>query len=147
MSGKTKKKLCWNCEGNVDLKHETCPYCGVSLNISPIAGTKPDPKPPYRSTANSKVPPAPYPIKEEEKSVEEPAASNEFRSIAFSLTFLLLGSVLSIFSLILALFADANGIFTLRWQAQYWYIYLILAIPLLYFGWRASSQLNSAEEE
>src|ERR1700722_10179378 len=66
MKTNTKRKLCWNCEGNVSKEKEICPYCGVSLEISPIAGTEPNSsgfRPLFRSTSpfsQNEIPQAPY---------------------------------------------------------------------------------------
>jgi hypothetical protein len=32
MSAVPKKKLCWNCEGNVAKDIDNCPYCGVYVH-------------------------------------------------------------------------------------------------------------------
>ena len=154
MSAKTKKKLCWNCEGNVELKHENCPYCGVSLNVSPLAGTKThaDLAPPYRVASNhsSSIPNAPYssPSSEtESKTTDKLPSTGEFQAIAISLTFLFIGSVFGIFGILLFLFSDSQGVFTLSWHGSYWYIYVLLALPLLFLGWKVSHQLNNHVEE
>jgi len=154
MSIKPKKKLCWNCEGNVEEKHENCPYCGVSMNVSPLAGTKTADDllaPPYRSNSSNKdqsIPKAPYSNKEEPPAevVSAPATTGEFQSAAVSLTFLTVGSVFALFSLVLALFSDKQGVLTLHWHASYWYIYLLIALPLLYLGWRGSARLIQSED-
>lgn len=149
MSTKTKKKLCWNCEGSIDVKVDKCPFCGVSADVTPIPGTQPKGK--SLPKASSGIPQAPYAIKEENPpenaSTEASAPTSDFQAIAFSLSFLLLGTVLAIFSFVLYLFSDAQGILTLQWHASYWYIYLLIALPLLYLGWRTASTLSSAEEE
>lgn len=134
MNTKNKTKLCWNCDGIVDIAAHKCGFCGVSTDVSPIPGTQPKKTPPMSSKKGST---APYQTKEEVS--EESRESNPFQTATLAISTLLLGTVLAIFSLILALFSNSNGIFTLSWNGEWWYIYLILAIPLLWVGWRSAS--------
>lgn len=143
MNTKNKKKLCWNCEGSVDLNAEKCPFCGVSTDVTPIPGTQPK-KQAQPITSPKKAPTAPYIPKEE--TAEESKEGNPFQATAIAVSALLLGTVLAIFSLMLALFSNAQGIFTLSWHGQWWYIYLVVALPLLWLGWRMASRLNAETE-
>lgn len=159
MSTKTKRKLCWNCEGNVSLEDETCPYCGVSLDVAPIAGTEPKNErfaSPFKISVQPIIPTAPYPPKIEEKAPEQPEntpsletgqTSSDLQQTLLTLLSLLLGTVLIIFGFILLLFSDKNGIFTLQWHGSYWFIYVLFGAPLLYYGWRAVSQFSDEENE
>lgn len=161
MSTKTKKKLCWNCEGNVALQDETCPYCGVSLDVTPIAGTGGKDIhliPPYKLVSNPQdqmIPEAPYPaqnpepVTAEENTPPLPEAEetfNDINTIALPLSTLLLGAILVLFGLILFLFSDSHGVFTLHWNGTYWYLYLIIGVPLLYFGWKTSGDMVEQED-
>lgn len=155
MNTKTKKKLCWNCEGNVSLQDEQCPYCGVSLDVTPIPGTNGNHihfDPPYKlnSLENALIPPAPYASvqsEEEQKEEELPVSSDggsELKSTVISLSLALLGTVMVLFSLILFIFSDNKGVLTLNWNGAYWYVYLLIGIPLFYLGWRfAASSKDS----
>jgi hypothetical protein len=162
MTTKTKKKLCWNCEGNVSLENETCPYCGVSLDVSPMAGTNFDPitfASPFKPTPSSSlsmIPKAPYVNKSETADSDEREASNDeeqdfvFTDLHRTLLILLLlsiGNVLVIFGIVLLLFSDNQGIFTLHWHGSYWYFYLLTGIPLLYFGWNETRKLQNTSEK
>jgi|688.fasta_scaffold02929_28 hypothetical protein len=150
MNTKIKKKLCWNCEGNVLQQDSLCPYCGVSLEVSPIPGTDgKDPfLPPYRlmsgSAQEQNIPIAPYTpeqgeeVEENTRSSERQEPSQDIASIAIPLSALLLGSVFVLFSFILFIFSDAHGVLTLNWNGTYWFLYLLLGLPLLYFGWKIS---------
>lgn len=158
MNTKTKKKLCWNCEGNVAIIDETCPYCGVSLDVSPMLSNAVGSdalNPPYKytqSTSETSIPLAPYRTEEQEPKaqVEEtlppPAdtvrTTHELQKTAIALSSLLLGFTLLLFSAILLLFSDNNGYLTLRWSADFWYLYLIVGAPLLYWGWKTASSLD-----
>jgi ribosomal protein S27AE len=151
-----KKKLCWNCEGNVSVSEETCPYCGVSVIPASLEGTSNSYIPPYQmGTAQSvSVPPPPYGLEEKneydsENKEESPKESDdqdvsvdEFKHVVLSLMLLLAGSMFFLFGLTLALFSH-NGIFTLQWNGGFWYVYSLLSIPLLLFGWRALLKLDA----
>ena len=141
MNTKNKKKLCWNCEGSVDVSAEKCPFCGVSTDVTPIPGTQPKKASPPQ---NKKAPAGPYPLKEEAQ--EESKEGSTFQTTALAISTLLLGTVLGIFSLVLALFSNSKGIFTLSWSGEWWYIYSVIALPLLWLGWRTASRLNAEAE-
>jgi hypothetical protein len=161
MKTNTKRKLCWNCEGNVSKEKEICPYCGVSLEIGPIAGTEPNGsgfKPLFRNaspTSQNEVPQAPYSPGQENGSSEIVEAQEEEESLlatdaSFSLlqstllTLLALqfGVILMIFGILLFLFSEKDGIFSLQWHASYWYLYLLAGLPLLYFGLRTLNRID-----
>lgn len=149
-----RKRLCWNCEGSVSLAEETCPFCGVSVVPAFLEGAGAEFAPPYSSHAETDygVPKSPYGFHEEKDNLEaqqpkeadeaEPAM-DEFKQVTLSLVFLLCGSVFFLFSLALGLFSH-NGVFTLQWDANYWFIYTILAVPLLFFGWRSLMKLDAS---
>ncbi len=152
------KKLCWNCEGNVLIDQDTCRYCGVSLDVSPIPGTanQSHSPPPYKlisTPANQSIPAAPYSAPEKDISAKEEAIpeeelsqpSNLFQNTAIAVSSLMLGVVFSLFGIILFAFSDAQGIFTLSWHARYWFVYVLMALPLLYIGLRTTDSLNNQD--
>lgn len=144
MNRQVKKKLCWNCEGSVATFIENCPYCGVylspeqqeELNFNLL-------KPPYplQDEDNSGIPKAPYTpedeIKNEVISIKEKKnwkiELSTFETV-IPLVLLTTGTVFTLFALALYLFAN-NGLFTLQWNADYWYIYALVAVPALCLGW------------
>lgn len=149
-----RKKLCWNCEGSVSLSEETCPFCGVSVVPAFLEGAGAEFAPPYSTykEKDNSIPKSPYGFHEDKGDLDiqqqpkeadeaEPAL-DEFKRVALSLTFLLCGSVFLLFSLALGLFSH-NGIFTLQWDANYWFIYTLLALPLLFVGWRTLMKLDA----
>jgi len=147
-----KSRLCWNCEGSVSLAEETCPFCGVSVVPASLDGTPPSFAPPYSPSVlqSRDVPPSPYGHVEESPfehrkegamAVEETETLvDEFKKTIQAVTLLLSGSVFFIFSLALALFST-NGTFTLQWDGTLWYVYMLLSLPLMIFGWRALLKL------
>lgn len=153
MNARPKKKLCWNCEGNVSLKAETCPFCGVSVvglssDISPVT-----PTPPYKlvnPAHESSIPVSPFAVAEEgvaeegeneaddqlpESEAEAVDADDDSKHVVLVLTLLLAGSLFFIFGFALLLFSE-EGYLSLHWSSGYWFIYLLLALPMLFFGFR-----------
>jgi len=136
-SANLNKKLCWNCEGNVEKEAVQCLYCGVTLTPS-----YEDEAPPYQisSQQSTSIPFPPYNSSETNQEGIQPihpslgsTAESHIISIPFAL--LLSGIVLFLFSLIL-LFFSKDGVLTLKWNAHYWFLYLVIALPLLLFGWK-----------
>lgn len=156
MSATPKKKLCWNCEGRVSLEEENCPYCAVYLGPAPNEkGGGYDPlAPPYRlveSEEEQEVPPSPYaahePTKTGEQSAQEPVeletASSDLKRVVMPVAMLSAGAMFFVFGLILFVFSE-EGTFTLTWNGEHWYYYLVFALPMLFLGWRS---LQNFEEE
>lgn len=162
MNKKTKKKLCWNCEGSASLEDENCPYCGVYLNPLSIGGSDQQSNslfaPPYKFSDDEdlEVPASPF---ADEKIEKIPAAisqtalkdvvqskDEDLKSVILPLVFLLSGSMLFLFGTALLLFSN-KGTFTLSWNASYWFCYFILSIPFLFFGWKALDHLSNSQTE
>lgn len=154
MNPKPKVKLCWNCEGRVSFKDENCPYCAVYLHPESNQGDDEDDDetpldPPYRVISNSDnpAPKAPYAaeevVKDEETFTLLPTEG--LKHVLAPLALLLFGSTFFLFGIILLLFSQ-EGIFTLRWNANIWFMYELLAIPLLFLGWRTLNRFKEDEE-
>lgn len=142
---KKNRKLCWNCDGSVHIHATKCPYCGSDLvaeqaaNALPPAASKVQaaassvPPPPYVRQVTPSLPSAPEPIVfQPTEPVSEPKIRN---GDLVSLLLLLPGAFFLLFALLLFLFSD-EGVLSLQWQAKYWWIYLSVSVPMLYFGWR-----------
>lgn len=162
MSKTAKKKLCWSCEGRVAREAENCPYCGVYLSpnvpeVTKTSSSKPL-SPPYTlpTQANLKALTAPYQPKslqedsdadETDKDVTADATGlNDLKAVMLPLILLLAGSVLFVFGAALYLFSH-NGVFILRWNGEYWMYYLVLAAPMLIWGWMSLSKLKDVADE
>ena len=117
--------------------------------------------PPYKipTQSNGKAPAAPYQPHKAQEEVEssaneeaekETAQSDanikDLKTVILPLILLLAGSVFFIFGAALYLFSY-NGVFTLQWEADYWIYYLILAIPMLAFGWKMLENVKDTTEE
>lgn len=151
MNKPVKTKLCWNCEGNVSRTIENCPYCGVYLSPEPSdekEETASVIKPHYSPEQVQKphdIPKAPYTPRESshkpqvlEKVLEtdqKDPPTDLLKNVFIPLFLLSTGTIALIFAILLLLFSS-KGKLLLEWDADSWYIYAILALPLLAFGWK-----------
>lgn len=152
MSALPQKKMCWNCEGNVDRNQDNCSYCGVYLHPTgedvPFA-KKSEPKtslsdPQKDSQHTSEIP---------EKVVSPQILDRDFqlanltdlfgylKKELFPLLFLMLGSVFFLFGAVLFLFSQ-DGVLTLQWKEESAVYFLLFSIPLIIFGWIFLQRLN-----
>jgi len=163
------RKVCPSCNGSVHIHATKCPYCG-----SDVSGLEAPAPPPHQTSqpapfaqAEDAAPPPPYtftepaapeplytPVIEEEDPVVEESAAEEVAAVEEQTTsyssvvpmFLLIpGAFFLLFGLILLLFAH-DGVVTLSWNAHYWFVYLAIGAPLLYFGWRFLHRHERSQE-
>lgn len=141
MSTTQKKKLCWNCEGRVSFEEENCPYCSVYLGSVIDEGRKQDVlAPPYQiveEEGEQEAPESPYQMEDHSAMEEAPEldeAKSDMRQVVLPLGMLSAGSLFFLFGLMLLIFSD-HGTLTLSWSADYWYLYVLLSLPALLFGW------------
>lgn len=142
MSKQVKQKLCWNCEGSVATTIENCPYCGVYLSPDQKEEFNFDLlKPPYplHEEEDTAVLKAPYTPEEEKLEVVPSKEEKKYKIKLISFDSLLpllsltTGTVFALFAIALYLFSE-NGLFTLQWNADYWYLYAIIAVPAFCVG-------------
>lgn len=147
--------MCWNCEGRVSLAEENCPYCAVYLGPAPDENgeSKDVLAPPYRivESEEESIPESPYAInkKEDEEEEEETNLSQakaDIKEVILPLGFLSSGTLFFLFGLVLWMFSE-DGVFTLTWSGEYWYLYLLFSLPLLFLGWIALKKFERIEEE
>lgn len=136
MTTKKSKKLCWNCEGELERDAILCRYCGV--NVLHVACQE-------TSGEDLQVPPPPY-AAHASNQLEEASPSSEDNDTMpttrkhFSLTGLLslvLASFFFLFAFFL-LFFSKEGVLTLQWDASYWLFYILFSLPFFFLGWRFS---------
>jgi len=150
MSESPKKKLCWNCETRVTISQENCTFCGVYLSPTSEHDNENILRPPYRIQSRDdkfEIPGSPYNQSELDEEVNDASEAsvnkNETLSIKLvmmTIVFLFLGSIFLLFSTLMLVFSQ-NGMLILKWSTDYWYIYLSLAVPLLFLGWKGLSRI------
>lgn len=153
MTALLKKKLCWNCEGNISRELDNCPYCGVYVHSSET-GNDGYWSPSYTPQDKLEEAPSPlYSVQEDtfEALVDIPdKVSSVWKPIflvlkkeVFPVLFLMSGSIFFLFGLILFLFARESTL-NLRWDGSLWPAFIVLSLPSLWIGWRL---LSGLEEE
>lgn len=153
MKPKKRQKLCYNCEGEVDLDVIFCPFCGADLmEEKEVEMVQEENDEDVRSMSSkesitSLYPPLYQPENEDESpspgSPEpEKEADKPKKETFFSLFFLTLGAWLFLLGILLFIFSE-NGEVLLRLNAKSWLIYLLFSFPLLFFGAKFLSRFES----
>jgi hypothetical protein len=164
MSSTPKRKLCWNCDGSVSLAVDQCTYCGASLKEGaapqPLKKPQDEFKPPFAmprvAEGMTEIPQPPFDILGRGGSAAAAVVGNDqqipanenaqkagtLRQAVSPLLYLLAGSVFFLFGIALSLFSQ-NGVFTLQWTTDYWYVYLCGGTVFLIAGWRSLSQVDN----
>lgn len=128
-----RQKMCPNCDGRIPQESTQCPYCFAQLSAdsSNSKSTTPvtDPlsalyPPPYTTEAKTTA-----------KAVDPVSqAETVSDSIPFwSILMLALGSNLLTLGILQFFFSD-RGVLRLEMNASYWFLMVIVSIPLIYFG-------------
>lgn len=169
MKGKERQKMCWNCDADVTFDATFCPFCGSDLLGGVLQETEGDGdmfsgksldeslaslyKPPYsvREQKGFGVPKTKSRAfsSEDEASVsddldEEPLVRHRLGG-GWPLILLSVGGQLMTLGLLLFFFSS-GGKLSLEWNAKYWFIYCIAAMPIVYFGWRMLNESSVQEE-
>lgn len=143
MKTKKRQKLCYNCEGDVDLDVIVCPFCAADLREE-----KPEQlSPHYQQTAvlkNLTTQQSLYPSKNsaplpelEGLEKEEPVEKNaSFEKTDWLFTLLTLAGFQLFFLGVFTLIFSNGGSVTLKWSAKLWYLFLLLSLPMIGFGIR-----------
>lgn len=153
MKPKKRQKLCHNCEGEIDIDVIVCPFCAADLReekpeqryssyVSQVQQINP------RNPVQSLYPGSSDPIEEfhedpvsEDAEVAAMSVEDEKRAGVFIPTILFtLGVQLCVFGLLMLLFSH-KGVVILKWDARFWFFYLVASIPFLVFGYRSLSKL------
>lgn len=158
MKTKKRQKLCYNCEGEVDLDVIVCPFCAADLRVEKPEMQRPayDPTASLKNltTQQSLYPPSYAPEVTEDKSEEEePVESSEpFRepiheeedgepkSIWGPTILMTLAAQLFLLGLLMLIFSK-NGVLMLKWDARLWFLYILSSVPLAIFGYKSVSKL------
>jgi hypothetical protein len=162
-----RKKMCWNCEGNVSLIAENCPYCQAALypqeeeTEKPVKQEYPSPyKLPRadRSMAKPSAPTSPFAENfgeknsEEENEEEDQAEEkddiasirhlSDAKNVVVTMSMLMGGLVFFLFGLLLLLFSS-HGYLVLRWSNAYWFFYAGIGALMIFLGFY---NLNNIDE-
>ncbi|MDE3045916.1 MAG: hypothetical protein KGJ02_04655 [Verrucomicrobiota bacterium] len=154
MKPKKRQKLCYNCEGEVDLDVIVCPFCAADLreeppknsfspmasSAKPLHGEQMLYPPPYSKPAEEAVPLdeslSEMPMMSEEEAVA-PSSKGMFMAVAL----VTIGVQFFILSLLMVT-CSHQGTLILKWNAHLWFLYFFASIPMLYFGYRALNKIS-----
>jgi len=154
MKQNKRQKLCYHCEGEVDLEVIFCPFCGTDLleeSNGAEESEKIDPDAAFRTLSekqsNSSLYPPPYLPKssvdddapEEVQDLEEEIEKE--KSAFLPLIFLSMGAWLLALAVLLFVFSK-NGFVTLRFDAKMWLVYLLISAPLLFAGSKLMGKMD-----
>lgn len=143
MSANPKRKMCWNCEGNIELDQEVCPYCRTPSGISSDeSASSQDPFSPFSQqkiiSANPFASQHDQYNEDEDEEADDDALEDSSIPTLYTMSLLMSGSLFLLFGFVLFLFSS-NGQLVLRWNSAYWYLYVLLALPMLYLSVRSLS--------
>ena len=138
-----RQKMCPNCDGRVSYEVTQRPYCFATLQNVPEGQqgslfSLQDSlySPPFR--------PAP-PIEEKKSSpkIEQEAPKEKIEETKEFWTILLLTLGGNLFALgILQFFFADEGLVQLEISASYWFVFVLLSLPLFYVGFRKAAYLK-----
>jgi hypothetical protein len=148
MKTKKRQKLCYNCEGDVDLDVIVCPFCAADLREEQQKAFSPAVQSVKQlHTEQSLYPPhyAPHPPQQEEEALPQASPMGEeeappSKSALLAILLFTLGVQLLLLALMMV-FCSHQGILILTWNAHTWFLYFFASFPLLYFGYRALTKL------
>ncbi len=127
MAIKKRQKLCYHCEGEVDLDVIVCPYCAADLRAERVA----EAELPEEEIA---------PDLDEVAAIQKPVQQERTGALFRSTILFTVGIQLAIFGMLMLLFSH-KGVILLKWDARLWFLYLFGAVPFLVIGYRSLSKL------
>ena len=142
MKPKKRQKLCHHCEADVDLDVIVCPFCAADLREEkPEQQARPVGPSVSRMVGEGQVGGGLYSsytvkgLPEETAVAQEEPIETEKNSIS-AIVLCTLGAQLLVLGLMM-LFLGSNGMLILKWNAKWWPVYLVGAVPLLFFGMKS----------
>ncbi len=164
-----RQKLCYNCEGDIDLDVIVCPYCAADLREEKPELREAPPKSSMMQQMSYSLYPPSYPIRDEaepapqqqepqqslppaepspkasdlgldEEEESDGETSEKIITVVGPTLLFALGVTLFLLGLLLVL-CSSNGQVVLKWDARLWFLYLFASVPFLIFGYRAISKL------
>ncbi len=128
-----RQKICPNCDGRIPQESTQCPFCFAQLQVD-SSNLKSAPA----VDPLSALYPPPYSGLEPKTVIKTAAAETVHEASADSIPFwsilmLALGSNLLTLGILQFFFSD-HGVLRLEMNASYWFLMVIVSIPLVYFG-------------
>lgn len=153
---KKRQKLCLSCDASVDIDVIVCPYCGADLTqAKENMNEEPRESLLYSEQNISSLYPPPYQEKklyeesfepEQTSDVEKPTSQNLKSLAILPIFFVSLGMMLFTLGLFILVFST-NGQAILKWNAKYWFLYILFSVPLMVFGYKSLDRLDEEISE
>lgn len=148
MKNGDKMRMCPYCEGTVPLESTSCRFCGSAFDTPVHSHNVYEEEsdafynPPYAPEATIKKESVYFPEKEEiaEEAAMEEENEEEEKGHIVALMLLSAGGMLFTLSMLLLCFSE-HGRVILEWKSRYWSLYMILALPLMYYGFQKLRRL------
>ncbi len=158
MEQNKRLKLCPHCEGRIEIDAVSCAYCGrnISEKVRYDEIYNEEPRNFSGNDSLSSLYPPPYRPKvfdEEEETQFEEENEEEIEDISqeesepasndyvWSTVLLSVGINLLLLSLFMIFFSK-DGQILLQWNAKYWFLYFLLAVPFIYYGYKRLSRVD-----
>jgi hypothetical protein len=158
MKPKKRQKLCYNCEGEIDLDVIVCPFCAADLRTEKLEQSQSvyqpfgTPEKLQNQQTSQSLYPSPFASRSEVAQDEleeelpfhnpEETVSNERLSrVIFPTILFTLGIQMFLLGMFILLFSH-KGVVLLRWDGTFWFFYVLASCPLLYFGYRSLSKID-----
>jgi hypothetical protein len=149
MKPKKRQKLCYNCEGEVDLDVIVCPFCAADLRAergdvqrAPFAASvKPMNGEPYPPPSHLE---AAVRLGTEEAALPAESAPTssptDLKKTVLATSLFTVGVQLLLLGLLLLVLQTERTVI-LKWDASLWFLYIFASVPPLVFGYRAITRL------
>ncbi len=146
-----RQKMCPNCDGRVAYDATQCPYCFATLQVEGAAqGTLFKHQSLQDSLTNPYTPP--YGVQTTEPALEKKSTVKASDSTAiigkeeasdnknfWPILFLSLAGNLFTLGVLQFFFSD-QGIVKLEMNGTYWFLFILLSLPLFYFGFKQTKE-------
>lgn len=129
-----RQKMCPNCDGRIPYDATQCPYCfkeqEMDANAKNFAASSSD----FGSDPFTALYPIPSSSNQKTATMTETTEAEGSQAIPFwPILMLSLGSNLLTIGILQFFFSD-HGVLRLEMNASYWFLMVLVAIPLIYFG-------------
>jgi hypothetical protein len=144
MKGPERQKMCSNCDGRIPYEATQCPYCFAALPVDPLvqgslfksSSTNESLgalyTPPYTAKPAETEEKKPFFKQSEPSKLSSPKIDPNNKGFLPILLLTLGGNLLALG--LLQLFFSEQGVVKLEVNASYWFLFILVSIPLFYFG-------------
>ena len=138
-----RQKICPNCDGRIPYDAAQCTYCFATLQVDNSSSklfSSPE-TPLYTPPYSAKLATEPSQPRATVKSVSpENTEVTDAQSFLPILCLILGGNLLTLG--ILQFFFSDHGVVRLEINGSYWFLMLLVSLPLFYYGLKSSNQKN-----